>query len=423
MATTTITRRTIEGISPTRRIIYGVIFLVLALIILFMFTLKMDPATISTMALTPTGVTRGAVGDLVFPALPAMIVMNALVAIAGIYQIVWGFGKRTNLILGLTFLVFLITFLMWTAGSKTLFLGSLLYSGITLSVPVILGAYSGVLSERAGVVNIAIEGMMLMGAMMGALVGSLTQSAWWGLVGAIVAAVLLALLHGWLSIKYKVDQIISGTVINIFATGMTSYISSKFMQHYEYLNGTPIFPRTPIPGLADIPLIGPIFFNTNFFVYSVFALLIILQLAIFKTRWGLRLRSVGEHPKAADTLGINVIRTRYMAVILSGVVAGIAGAFFTVGSIGRFEEMMTAGKGFIGLAAMIFGNWSPIGAFGAGLLFGSFESLGPSLSLLGSKIPSQFVGMLPYIATMVILAGVVGRGQMPAADGTPYTKE
>jgi len=216
MATTTITRRTIEGISPTRRIIYGVIFLVLALIILFMFTLKMDPATISTMALTPTGVTRGAVGDLVFPALPAMIVMNALVAIAGIYQIVWGFGKRTNLILGLTFLVFLITFLMWTAGSKTLFLGSLLYSGITLSVPVILGAYSGVLSERAGVVNIAIEGMMLMAAMVGALMGSVTHSAWLGLLCGVTASLILAALHAVLSIKYKINQIISGTVINIF---------------------------------------------------------------------------------------------------------------------------------------------------------------------------------------------------------------
>lgn len=423
MATTIITRRTIEVISPTRRIVYAVIFLLLAAIMLLVFTLDYDPATITTMSLTPTGVTRGAVADLTFPGFPVLITMNVLVALAGLYQLIRGFGRKTNLMLGFALLLFILAFLVWTAGIKKIYLGSLLLSGITLSVPVILGAFSGLLSERAGVVNIAIEGMMLMGAMTGALIGSLTGSAWWGLLAAMAAAMLMALVHGWLSIKYRVDQIISGTVINIFATGMTSYISSKFMQHYENLNGTPVFQRMPIPGLADIPLIGPIFFNANLFVYIMFALLIILQIALFKTRWGLRMRSVGEHPKAADTLGINVIRTRYMAVLLSGMVAGIGGAFFTVGSIGRFEEMMTAGKGFIGLAAMIFGNWTPIGAFGAGLLFGSFESLGPSLSLLGSKIPSEFIAMLPYIATMVILAGVVGRGQMPAADGTPYVKE
>jgi len=423
MATTIITRRTIEVISPTRRIVYAVIFLLLAAIMLLVFTLDYDPATITTMSLTPTGITRGAVSDLTLPGFPVLIAMNVLVGLAGLFQLIRGFGRKTNLMLGFALLLFILAFLVWTAGIKKIYLGSLLLSGITLSVPVILGAFSGVLSERAGVVNIAIEGMMLMGAMTGALIGSLTGSAWWGLLAAMAAAMLMALVHGWLSIKYRVDQIISGSVINIFATGMTSYISSKFMQHYENLNGTPVFQRMPIPGLADIPLIGPIFFNANLFVYIMFALLIVLQIALFKTRWGLRMRSVGEHPKAADTLGINVIRTRYMAVLLSGMVAGIGGAFFTVGSIGRFEEMMTAGKGFIGLAAMIFGNWTPIGAFGAGLLFGSFESLGPSLSLLGSKIPSEFIAMLPYIATMGILAGVVGRGQMPAADGTPYVKE
>ena len=165
-----------------------------------------------------------------------------------------------------------------------------------------------------------------------------------------------------LSIKYKVNQTISGTVINIFSTGMTAFISQKFLQGNQGLNQPPMFSRVPIPLLADIPLIGPILFNQNIFVYLMIIILIVLQLALFQTRWGLRLRSVGEHPKAADTLGINVIKTRYMGVILSGVVAGIAGAFFTLGSVGRFDEGMTAGKGFIGLAAMIFGNWMPIGS-------------------------------------------------------------
>jgi len=184
-----------------------------------------------------------------------------------------------------------------------------------------------------------------------------------------------------------------------------------------------MFPRWSIPGLADIPLLGPIFFNTNLFVYAMFTILIVLQIALFSTRWGLRMRSVGEHPKAADTLGINVIRTRYMAVLLGGLVAGFAGAYFTLGSVGRFDEMMTAGKGFIGLAAMIFGNWTPLGALGAGMLFGFADTLGSKLSILGSAIPPQFMSMLPYLTTMVILAGVVGRGQAPAADGEPYEKE
>ena len=234
---------------------------------------------------------------------------------------------------------------------------------------------------------------------------------------------ILALLHAVLSIKYKINQIISGTVINIFSAGLTAFLSQKFLQTNEALNTPPMFSRIPIPGLANIPVIGPIFFNTNLFVYLMFILLFVIQVALFSTRWGLRLRSVGEHPKAADTLGINVFKTRYMAVILGGVVAGIAGAFFTLGSVGRFDEGMTAGKGFIGLAAMIFGNWTPVGAIGAGFLFGFADALGSKLSLLGSAIPPQFMAMAPYLITMIVLAAFIGKGQMPAADGEPYTKE
>jgi simple sugar transport system permease protein len=233
----------------------------------------------------------------------------------------------------------------------------------------------------------------------------------------------MALLHGILSIKYKTNQIISGTVINIFATGLTSYISSKFLQTYQQLNNPDIFPKVQIPGLVDIPFIGTILFDNNMFVYTMFIILIVLQVALFNTRWGLRMRAVGEHPKAADTLGINVITTRYMAVLLSGAMAGFAGAYFTIGSVGRFDNVMTGGRGFIGLAAMIFGNWTPSGAFGAGLLFGFADSLASKLSLLGVEIPSQFLLMAPYIATMIVLAGVVGRSQAPAADGVPYDKE
>ena len=231
------------------------------------------------------------------------------------------------------------------------------------------------------------------------------------------------MIHGVLSIKYKTDQIVSGTVINIFATGFTSYVDAKFLQVYQDLNSAGIFPRWNLPVLSKIPFFGPILFENNLFVYALFIFLIVLTIALFYTRWGLRLRSVGEHPRAADTLGINVIRTRYMAVILGGMMAGFAGGYFTLGSVGRFDEVMTAGKGFIGLAAMIFGNWTPVGSFGAGMLFGFADALASKIAILGVRIPSQFLLMAPYVVTMIVLAGVVGRGQMPAADGQPYEKE
>jgi simple sugar transport system permease protein len=264
--------------------------------------------------------------------------------------------------------------------------------------------------------------MMLASAMMGSLIGSVVN-IWVGLLAAILTGALLAAIHAVLSIKYKTDQIVSGTVINIFAIGMTSFISSKFLQQYQDLNSSGTFPGWKIPLLSDIPFIGPIFFDQNLFTYGMFVLLILLHIGLFYTRWGLRVRSVGEHPKAADTLGINVFRTRYTSVILGGMVAGFAGGYFTLGSVGRFDEVMTAGRGFIGLAAMIFGNWQPFGAFGAGLLFGFADTLASKLAILGVQIPSEFLLMAPYIATMIVLAGVVGRSQVPAADGKPYEKE
>jgi simple sugar transport system permease protein len=265
--------------------------------------------------------------------------------------------------------------------------------------------------------------MMLTGAMVGSLVGSVTHSLWLGLLAAVLSGLLLSLIHAVLSIKYKTNQIISGTVINIFATGLTSYISAKFLQTYEQLNNPGIFAPWPVPVLSRIPMLGPILFNNTMFVYAMFLFLALIHVGLFYTRWGLRLRSVGEHPKAADTLGIDVFRTRYMSVMLGGIMAGFAGGYFTLGSVGRFDEVMTAGRGFISLAAMIFGNWTPFGSFGAGLLFGFADSLASKLAILGVQIPSQFLLMAPYIATMIVLAGVVGRGQMPAADGVPYEKE
>ena len=423
LETTTIKRVKLNEISTTRRLGTGIVEILVAIFLLVVFASNLAAETMTKFVMTPGGITVGKMADWIIPSRLTIYILAGICLVIGLYQLIRGFGKATNLMVGLVFLILIFSFLTWQASGKSLNLAGMLSSAVLLAVPITLGAFSGILSERAGVVNIAIEGMMLMSAMVSALMGSVTNSIWLGLLFGVGSAVLLSLLHGVLSIKYKIDQIISGTVINIFSTGMTAFISQKYLQVFQNLNNPPMFQRFEIPLLSEIPLIGPILFNTNFFVYFMFIILIVLQIALFSTRWGLRMRSVGEHPKAADTLGINVIKTRYMAVLLGGMVAGIAGAFYILGSVGRFDEGMTAGKGFIGLAAMIFGNYNPIGAMGAGLLFGFADSLGSKLSLLGSVIPSTLMSTAPYLITMIVLAGFVGKGHVPAAAGTPYNKE
>ncbi len=422
-STQTIEHRRIYEISPTRKLVVGIAELFIAAVILFGFVLNTAPGTLTRFVMTPGGIDIGTMPDWVIPTLPTLILLFALSVVIGVYQLMRGFGRATNGMVGLCGLFLIFSFITWQAGGRSVNLGGMLTSAVLLAVPITMGAFSGILSERAGVINIAIEGMMLMASMVGAVIGSITNSAWIGLLAAVLSGLLLSLIHGVLSIKYKINQIISGTVINIFSAGLTGFLSQTYLYTNQALNNPPMFTRIQIPLLARIPLLGPMFFNTNVFVYMMFFFLILIQVALFSTRWGLRLRSVGEHPRAADTLGINVIRTRYVAVLLSGLVAGIAGAFFTLGSVGRFNEGMTAGKGFIGLAAMIFGNWRPMGALGAGFIFGFADAIGSRLMLLGSAIPPQIMAMSPYIITMIVLAGFIGKGDMPAADGEPYEKE
>ena len=415
-------KRVVE-ISSSRRIVIGIVEVLIGLLIFFAFAAKTSGETLTKFVMTPGGIDQGLMADWILPSKISLTILAAASFVIGVYQVIRGFKKWTNLMIGISALFLIFGFLVWQAAGKQLNLAGMLSSAVLLAVPITLGAFSGILAERSGIINISIEGMMLMASMAAAIVGSVTKSPLLGLLGGILSSILLALILGVLSIKYKVNQTISGTVINIFSAGLTAFISQKFLQHIEGLNNPKMFTRVPLPVLADIPLVGPILFNQNIFVYLMFVILIILQVALFQTRWGLRLRSVGEHPKAADTLGINVIRTRYMGVVLSGLVAGIAGAFFTLGSVGRFDEGMTAGKGFIGLAAMIFGNWMPAGAIGAGMLFGFADAIGSKLSLLGSAIPPQFMAMAPYLITMIVLAGFIGKGQAPAAEGEAYEKE
>ena len=421
MSTNQTTANNIETISHTRRRVMGILFLIIAAMIWFIFARTVEPGVVTTFRMVPGG-SKQEIPDWIFSSLPMINTLAGLSLVLGGYQLARGFKKKTNLVLGLVAGMFIFAFLSWATADGSLNLAGLIRSALVKAIPLTLGALSGILCERSGVVNIAIEGMMLTGAFVAALVGSLTN-IWIGLFAAILAGGALAAILAVLSIKYKTDQIISGTVINIFATGLTSFLSARFLQKYQELNNPGRFPIVNIPLLSDIPFIGPIMFRHNMFIYATYVFLIVITIGLYYTRWGLRTRSVGEHPKAADTLGINVFRTRYLSVILGGFMAGFGGAYFTLGSVGRFDEVMTAGRGFIGLAAMIFGNWNPFGSFSAGLLFGFFDALASKLSILKVPIPSEIMLMFPYIATMVILAGVVGRSQMPAADGQPYEKE
>ncbi|HZW05253.1 MAG TPA: ABC transporter permease [Anaerolineaceae bacterium] len=420
-ATTTFHRQIVR-VSPTRQRILGVLFLVLALIAWFFFSRSIVPDANTTFTLASGGL-PATVGPLVLPAQGTLYVLALVMAILGGVQLARGFNQQANLALAIVIGLFVFAFLVWAAAGKSLNLAGLFNTTLSKAVPITLGALSGILCERAGIINIAIEGMMLTAAMTSTLIASLTDNLWFGLLIGVLTGGLMAMLLAVLSIRYKTNQIIAGTVINILATGLTSYISAKFLQVYQELNTPGTFPAWPIPGLSSIPVLGPILFNNNLFVYGMFIFLIALHIGLFYTRWGLRMRAVGEHPKAADTLGINVFRTRYFSVLLGGMMAGFAGAYFTLGSVGRFDEVMTAGRGFIGLAAMIFGNWMPFGSFGAGLLFGFADSLASRLAILQIRIPSQFLLMAPYIATMIILAGVIGRSRPPASEGEVYEKE
>jgi simple sugar transport system permease protein len=417
-------RRHVEIISPSRQYTMAALFLVLGGLTWWLFARGLEPDVVTKFGMTPGG-SDVLIPDLIFPTKAAINVMAFLQVAAGIYQAVrkGGFKARANTVLFIVGALFVVAFLSWGAAGKSLNMAGLLKTTLVKAVPLTLGAMAGILCERAGVVNIAIEGMMLAGAFTGAFVGSIAQNLWVGLAAAVGAGLLLGLIHAVLSIRYKADQIVSGTVINILATGITSYMSAKFLQEHQEWNNPGIFQPFGIPGLEKIPLLGSIVFDNNIFVYAMIAFMILLQFGLFYTRWGLRHRAVGEHPRAADTLGINVFRTRYIAVLLGAAMAGFGGGYFTLGSVGRFDEVMTAGRGYIALAAMIFGNYNPFGSFGAGLLFGFFDSLASKLAILGIQIPSQFMLMLPYVITILILAGVVGKSHVPAADGEAYEKE
>ncbi|WP_030143488.1 ABC transporter permease [Mycetocola saprophilus] len=318
---------------------------------------------------------------------------------------------------------FMVAFLAWAMVGNNVPVTGLLLGTVSLSVPLIFGAMGGVISERVGVVNVAIEGQLLAGAFCSAMVASLTGSPWVGLLAAMVAGVLVSFVLAAFAIKYLVDQVIVGVVLNVLVTGLTSFLySSVLTKDAATLNTAPRLSPVAIPGLSEIPVIGPVLFNQSALVYVMYIVVALVFLGLFKTRWGLRLRAVGEHPKAADTVGINVARTRFWNVSLAGAIAGLGGAYFTLVSVGSFQKEMVAGAGFIALAAVIFGRWDPIRATLAALLFGFASNLQNVLAAVGSPVPSEFMLMLPYVVTILAVAGLVGQSVGPAASGKPYIK-
>lgn len=293
---------------------------------------------------------------------------------------------------------------------------SIMASTIRLAVPYTLAGLGGTYSERSGVVNIGLEGMMLTGAFSAVAVTNISGSAWLGLIMSLITGAILGLIHANVCVTFKSDQIVSGLAINIFAAGITVFFSWLFFNKTQIQVESALH----VPFLHDIPALNTLFSKIPPLVFLTALIVIASHFIIFKSVFGLRLRSVGEHPKAADTLGVSVYRMRYLSVMISGALAAMAGAFLSLEHAHYFVKGISGGRGFIGLAAMIFGKWTPFGTAGAGLLFGFGEALKPYLPKV---IPSQFIDMLPYILTMIVLASAVGRATPPAADGIPYSKE
>jgi len=353
------------------------------------------------------------------------VIIFLLTALIGIGISYLQFRRKKNLSLGS--LVFgigsIMAFLCWSAAGKFIPFTGLLQGAIMLSVPLIFGSMSGLLCEKSGVINIAIEGQLLFAAFVSAVVASFFQNTLLGLISAPIAGALVSLILAYFSIRFKVDQVILGFVINVLVLGLTNFFYTTLLIPYEdkwNMGGS--FSPIQIPLLSKLPIIGPTLFNQTIIVYLMYAFVIFIQIALFRTKWGLRTRAIGELPIAADSVGIDVNRLRFKNVIIAGLVAGTGGAYFTVGAVGPFSQNMTAGAGFIALACLIFGKWTPRGAITAALFFGFANNLQGNLSIIGVPIPSEFMLMVPYVATIIAVSGVVGRVRAPAADGIPYSR-
>jgi simple sugar transport system permease protein len=416
--------------SPRKRLVTGIALIVTGIVMFLAWGIGAKNGDAAFQVSQPFD--RWHIPDLRFPGGAVAMIMGVVVVLLGVGQLVRGYTKKQmRWVLTSTVLLFVLAFLCWAGtGSpqNPISLTGLVTNSVTASIPLILGALAGIVCERSGVINVAIEGQMLVGAFAGALFASSASSLGVGIVAAMLGGLLIGVLLAVFAIRYLVNQVVLGVVLNTFALGLTNLGFHSIMAGTEnsakYNAGATLNP-IKIPVLGDIPIIGQALFNVNIIVYITYGLIVLIDIGLFRTRWGLRTRSVGEHPKAADTVGIKVNRVRFRNVLIGGLIAGLAGATLTIGGSGQFNGNISSGKGFIALAAVIFGRWSPRGAIAAALLFGFTDQLQTTLTIVTPpvQIPSNFLAMAPYIATIIAVAGLVGRVQAPAADGQPYVKE
>jgi ABC-type uncharacterized transport system permease subunit len=384
----------------------------------------------ATFAFTPE-FAKVSVPNLVLPAAATCYVCGGITLALAVLRLlstcgVVRVGKvARRVVIGVVLFLFVIALLAWSDAGQTIPFNvvNLLSGSLDDSIPIMLGALTGVVCSRSGVVNIAIEGQLLLGAFCAAIATSVTGSLWLGLICGALAGSLIGALLAVFAIAYAVNQIVLGVVLNTLVLGLTGYLYNAIMVPYgNTLNNPSTFGPWKIPGLGDIPIIGPVFFDANVFLYLTYVILAVVQVGLFRTRWGLRTRAIGEHPVAADTLGIRVLAMRYRNVIIAGLIAGIGGAYFTIGSVGSFGIDMSSGEGYIALAAMIFGRYTPFGAVGAALLFGFTTQLQSILSSINVPIQSNLLLLTPYVVTIIVVAGLVGRVRPPKAEGIPYVK-
>ena len=424
-------REVIGSISRRRRLGTGITMLLAGLAAVFAWGVGADPGD-AEFGFSQPG-QKVTIPNLQFPGGTVAIVLGAVVVVLGTWQLARGFTRRQMpWVVTAAVLLFVLAFLCWAAtgtNGNAIDVVGMLQQTVFLSVPLILGAMAGILCERTGVINVAIEGQMLVGAFSAALAATVAHNLGVGIAFALIGGGLMGLLLAVFAVRFRVNQVVLGVVLNALALGITGYGYDSLMQmNASEYNAPAVLSKIRIPLLSDIPVIGKPLFDANIIVYATYVLIIVIDVALFRTRWGLRTRAVGEHPKAADTVGIKVLRLRYWNVVLGGVVAGLAGAYLTIGSSGAFVKSptgMTSGRGFIALAAVIFGRWSPRGAIGAALLFGFTSELQTLLSAIGTPvtIPANFLLMMPYLVTLLAVAGLVGRVQAPGADGEPYETE
>jgi ABC-type uncharacterized transport system permease subunit len=408
--------------------IRGVVFAALGL-----FGLQLASSTLDTQAIFSLWIDKQGGSSMTISTTVGLlwIITGFATGLTGILQLVRGVSFQWRRMILVVLPLWVIATLAALLAGKSANLTGILGGTLSLAAPISLGAFAGIISERSGMANIAIEGKMLVGACVASVAASAamlvlghganpTIAVLIGVTSAAIAGALVSLLLAWLGIRWKVDQIIAGIVINIGAVGITNFLYLRVLSKNTQFNTPPTVESLKIPVLSEFPVIGPILFSGTPYLYFTIVLMVVFTYMLYRTRWGLRLRASGEKPSAAGTVGIDVIKIRYRAMLIAGMMAGVAGSSLSLASAGSFQMGMSAGRGFIALAAVIFGAWNPVYAFGAAMVFAFSDSAQALLSILGVDVPPQLLNSVPYLVTIIVVAGVVGRVRGPAAAGQPY---